>query len=304
MRGKIMYSKKNNYFRKMILAFLLLGCVIMVLPACKNTSQKEATTVLEMQQQTYLEQKEANNGTLASFVIRAIIFVIVGGILLGTFVGVTTLIFDVSQRLAGNGSIDSDDIRHILTVIGIILGGVAGFFLAKSLFPVKSTEYVNVETKFIFSQHNSEEIRTLIYGTELNEDASKHFLPRFPIGDEVQLTLEMNPKLIEKKIKKLSRIQKSTDLLIPVEIKILKKNGVEIKYDGGLQKDRFTCESNEDKDNYTFFIKNNEKLSQNIKFLFCSSEKGDVEIDIVYGKPEYKIVDSMCDIAQTVKFIE
>lgn len=298
-----MYSKKNNYFRKMILAFLLLGCVIMVLPACKNTSQKEATTVLEMQQQTYLEQKEANNGTLASFVIRAIIFVIVGGILLGTFVGVTTLIFDVSQRLAGNGSIDSDDIRHILTVIGIILGGVAGFFLAKSLFPVKATEYVNVETKFIFSQHDSEEIRTLIYGTELNEDASKHFLPRFPIGDEVQLTLEMNPKLIEKKIKKLSRIQKSTDLLIPVEIRISNNRNIEIKYDGGLQKERFSYETNSSFDTYKFFIKNNDNLTQNIKFLLLPTDKANLEIDVVFGTPDYKMVDSMCDIAQTVKFI-
>lgn len=292
-----MYSKNSNKIKKIVLAFFLLGCVVMLLPACKNKSQKETSTVLEMQQQTYLEQKNMSYTSKPVLVIRVILFTILGAVL-GGFIGYAL------YNVVINNFILDVDAEIVCCILGVIAGAILGFLLARSISPIKQNEYIDVETKFVFSQHESDEISTLVYGAAANDDASKHFLPRFSSDGEVQLTIEMQTSLIEKKIKKLSKFQKSTDVLIPVEIKISKTNNLEIKYDGGLQKDRFSYEPNSTYDTYKFFIKNNEKLSQNIKFLFLPTNKADVEIDVVYGTPDYKMVDSMCDIAQTVKFIE
>lgn len=110
--------------------------------------------------------------------------------------------------------------------------------------------------------------------------------------------------MLQKKIKKVSENQQSPEILIPVELKISKSDNISYKYDGGIQKDYYSEEFDAENKTYKFFIKNNPELKPNIKFLFEPKDIGEVQIDVIYGTPEYKMVDSSCDVSQTIKFIE
>lgn len=298
-----MYSKMFNkpYIKKYAIC-LIFSFLFILFSSCKN-EEKNYSSVYEKQQITYVEQMETMKTpaktNIGLCVVSILIGIVIGG-LIGYAIGHLLYYSPLNDLVMSSGIISTEELFIVLIALA---GGFLGFKLSTQKYSFVD-EYINVETSFVFSQHESEEIKTLVYGTAANDDASKHFLPRFSSDEEVQLTINMQTSLLEKKIKKLSKFQKSSDILIPVEIKISKMNNLEIKYDGGLQKERLNYETNSSYDTYKFFIKNNDKLSQNIKFLFIPTDKCDVEIDVAYGTPDYKMVDSMCDIAQTVKFIE
>lgn len=297
-------DRRTNMKKAFSIMTLILVLVLMF-SSCKG-EDKSYSSVYEKQQATYIEQLEKASSPATKNLIGTIAF-IVGGIAIGGLAGYA--IGKLLYYTLLNDFIMSSGFFSILEVFILlfgIAGGFAGYQLSKHLITSKGfDEYINVETSFLFSQPGGEETRTILYGISENEDASKHFLPRFSTNQEVQLTIEMNTSMLNNKIKKVSKYQQSAEILIPVELKILNTDNISYKYDGGIQKDYYTEESNSQNETcYKFFIKNNSELKPNIKFLFSPEDVGDVQIDVLYGTPEYKMVDSSCDIAQTIKFIE
>ena len=283
---------------------LLLLVIMLLFSSCKGKDTK-ISSVYEKQQATYLEQLDKasvpENTHKVATIVLVIIGIVIGGII-GYLLWQTPIsIGDLSFKL-GIPMIFAYILQFL--IFGALGGGLC-YAIAHHVFRSTSSEYINVETSFVFSQHDGEEIRTLIYGSSTNEDASKHFLPRFSSNQEVQLIIEMNTSMLQNKIKKVSKNQQSPEILIPVELKISNTDNISYKYDGGIQKDYYSEESNSENETcYKFFIKNNPELKPNIKFLFEPKDIGEVQIDVLYGTPEYKMVDSSCDIAQTIKFIE
>lgn len=282
---------------------LLLLVIMLLFSSCKG-KKTSYSSVYEKQQATYIEQYENASSPENLHKVATIVLVIIGiiiGAIIGYFLWTTPISLGELFFDLGIPMIYAYIIHFLL--FGALGGGLC-YGMARHFFRSTSSEYINVETSFVFSQHDGEEIRTIVYGTSANEDVNKHFLPYFSSNQEVQLTIEMNTSMLQKKIKKVSERQQSPEILIPVELKISKSDNIFYKYDGGIQKDYYSEDSNAENETcYKFFIKNNPELKQNIKFLFEPKDVGAVQIDVIYGTPEYKMVDSSCDIAQTVKFI-
>ncbi len=287
-------------FSFMTIAFLL----VLLFSSCKG-KDTSYSSVYEKQQATYLEQLE-ESATPAKRSTMGTIGLILGGIVIGGLVGYAIgklLYYTIINDIIMESGLFS--ILEVSALLFAIIGGIIGFKLSGRLITNRVDEYINVKTSFIFSQSDGEELRTILYGIPENEDASKHFLPRFSSNKEVHLTIEMNTSILKNKIRKVSKQQQSPEILIPVELKISNTDNISYKYDGGIQRDYYTEESNSlDETCYKFFIKNNPELKPNIKFLFDPKDVGDVQINVLYGSPEYKMVDSSCDIAQTIKFIK
>ena len=191
-------------------------------------------------------------------------------------------------------------------IIGAIVGGVGGlvggaqtgFVLANG----DVSEYINATTNFVFTQHDGSQVQTMIYGAVT--EASNYFDPIFTVGEEASLVIEINTSLLQK-AKKASSRQKSEDLLIPVEVAISKSANIEVTYEGGIKKEAMLIENDIDGvARFSFFIKNNPELHPKMKLTFTPAEPGKAEVTVTYGLPEYKVVDSTCDVFQTIKFVE
>lgn len=282
---------------------LLLLVIMLLFSSCKG-KKTSYSSVYEKQQATYIEQYENASSPENLHKVATIVLVIIG-IVIGAIIGY--LLWCTPVSIATFSHALGIPLIYAIIVQFLIFGALGGglfYGIARHFFRATSSEYINVETSFVFSQHDGEEIRTIIYGTSANEDVSKHFLPRFSSSQEVQLTIEMNTSMLQKKIKKVSENQQSPEILIPVELKISKSDNISYKYDGGIQKDYYSEEFDAENKTYKFFIKNNPELKPNIKFLFEPKDIGEVQIDVIYGTPEYKMVDSSCDVSQAIKFIE
>lgn len=191
-------------------------------------------------------------------------------------------------------------------IIGAVVGGVGGLIGgAQTGFVLTNgdmSEYINATTNFVFTQHDGTSVQTMIYGAVT--DTSNYFDPVFTVGEEASLIIEINTTLL-KKAKKASARQKSEDLLIPVEIAISKSENIEVTYEGGIKKEAMLIENDIDGvARFSFFIKNNPELHPKMKLTFTPAEPGKAEVTVTYGLPEYKIVDSTCDVFQTIKFVE
>ncbi len=181
---------------------------------------------------------------------------------------------------------------------GLIGGGVTGYELSNG----DMSEYINATTNFVFTQHDGSPVQTMIYGATTGE--SNYFDPIFTVGEDASLIIEMNTSLLNK-AKKASARQRSEDLLIPVEIAISKSENIELTYDGGIKKEAMRIENDIDGvARFSFFIKNNPELHSKLKLTFTPAQPGKAEVTVTYGFPEYKIVDSTCDVFQTIKFVK
>lgn len=184
----------------------------------------------------------------------------------------------------------------LLGPLGAIGGAAAGYILGKN----DISEYINVETRFVFAkQDTNENPQTMIYGSK-EVNSGDYFLPIFTVGEDVYLNVEMSPSLLSK-AKKASKKQKSTELLIPVEIVITKSKNIEVSRIAGMS--NISVENYADGTaKYSFFMKNDPSLHPSMRFMFTPAETGLAEIHVTYGTDAYKVVDSTCDVFQTVKF--
>lgn len=282
--------KKTNkcIYVLMSLSLLLLGCKKKI-----DTSKTQYEQDKDRNEIQIIDNKGSDGtkagGTAAGAGIGAI-----GGAGVGAAAGA-----GIGSIIPGAGTATGAIIGAIVGGIGGLTGGgIKGYQLSNG----DVSEYINVKTSFVFSQYEGMPASTVIYGASTNEE--KYFVPTFNVGDNVTLHIEMNTSLLNK-AKKASSRQKSEDVLIPVEITIDKTENIEVTYDGGIKKEAMRIENDlEGIARFSFFIKNNPELHPKLKLAFTPAQVGKAEINVTYGFPEYKIVDSTCDVCQTIKFVK
>lgn len=196
---------------------------------------------------------------------------------------------------------------------GAVAGGTKAGSAAYSLVNGEVSEYINVETDFIYSGPGSYNgTRTFAFsslkGYQSRLDPriqASYEAPEFQVRRDVNLTINMLADMIPNKAKKASKRQKSEDLLIPVEVQIDKCSNLSVSYTGGaVSEDAQAHYEIGNTSYYHFYIKNNPYAHPSMVLRFTPAEAGLAYVRVIYGKPSYKIVMSSCDVKQTIYFVE
>lgn len=282
---------------KKFVAVILVGSMFI---GCVKKDTKQYSTQYEKDKATSEDQIIANQGsdvTKVGGTIAGGTGGAAGGAGVGAAIGA-----GIGSVIPGAGTAAGAIIGAIIGGIGgAVGGGSAGYTLSNG----EISEYIKANTRFIYTQHlndGTEKSSTMVYGVAANEQ--DYFDPTFKVGEDVTMIIEINTSLLNK-AKKASSRQKSEDLLIPVEISISKSEDIQVTYTGGnKQKESMSVPAN-DIDGvarFSFYIKNNPQIINQLKFTFTPAIPGNAEVNVTYGLPEYKIVDSSCDVFQTIKF--
>lgn len=165
------------------------------------------------------------------------------------------------------------------------------------------SEFLNVETHFVFENNQTQNRISNIYGAT-----------SFSVGDGVPISYGINEKLVfyieffptvlsENKLE-LKNYTKSPDSIdIPVSIEITSKNSKVNLID---TKSIYNVEKKKNVEHgsmiYNFLIKNKIESNRYIKFEITGLTEGEEEISISYGCPDYKIVESSCNVFETIEF--
>lgn len=189
--------------------------------------------------------------------------------------------------------------------VGIIGGGLAGFGIGSAIGNATSnieTEYINVVTKFSYSQSGSDRIETITYGAEGTEDAGQYFVPDFNIGQDVILNIEMTPSLTESAYYVKDEL-KSDRVRIPVQITISNATNITVTKDsgvGGNVTPEYDVQGNAI---YSFDIAN-ENAPKTVRFRFTPSGEDRATIEVKYGDSEKPITTKDSNIFATIRFKE
>lgn len=188
---------------------------------------------------------------------------------------------------------------------GLIVGGLAGLGIGTAVGNATSdieTEFINVVTKFSYSQSGSDRIETITYGAEGSEDAGQYFVPDFNIGQDVILNIEMTPSLTESAYYVKDEL-KSDRVRIPVQITISNVTNITVSKDsgiGGFVTPEYDVQGNAV---YSFDIAN-ENVPKTVRFRFTPSGEDSATISVKYGEGENPITTKDSDIFATIRFRE
>lgn len=167
------------------------------------------------------------------------------------------------------------------------------------------TEFINVETTFIFAHEDSSagKIRK-VYGSMRTSTASQDYMiPLYKTGESVYLDIEFKPYLLKEEEKKVKRIAKPEDISIPIAVTI--SGNCNVKYitssDGvsNLSEEK-TMESSI----FRYSINTVSEMKY-VRFLLDSKNATNADtarIVVQYGTSDYKIVDTACNVFETVNF--
>lgn len=189
--------------------------------------------------------------------------------------------------------------------VGLIGGGLAGFGIGSAVGNATSdieTEYINVVTKFSYSQSGSDRIETINYGAEGTEDAGQYFVPDFNIGQDVILNIEMTPSLTESAYYAKDELT-SERVRIPVQITISNATNIIVTKDsgvGGNVTPEYDVQGNAI---YSFDIAN-ESVPKTVRFRFTPSGEDKATIEVKYGDSENPITTKDSNIFATIRFKE
>ena len=270
-------------------------CVLLsaaaVLSSCsKEKENSPAKSQWEKDEEMVETQKEYNQDSVSRKVSGTAVGTSGGaamGAATGAGIGAT-----VGSIVPGAGTAVGAGVGAIIgSIAGGIGGGVSGFVLA----PGEMSEYIKVETDFKAAQEGKNvESKPSLWTSD------DYISPKFVVGRDVTFTITMETSLLEK-AKKASKKQTSEDILIPVEIVVTKSKNVEVLQTGGINGKNPEIEI-DGTVHYHFHIKNNKSPTEVI-LTFTPAEEGNARIELIYGLPEYKIVDSNCDVFQMMKFV-
>ncbi len=165
-------------------------------------------------------------------------------------------------------------------------------------------EFLNVETHFIFENNQTGKRISNVYGaTSFNIGDG---LPvSYKKGEKMIFRIEFIPSSLKEeqakpKVFKTRRYDEK-DIDIPVRIEITsKKSHVEMTAMKSIE--NIEKEKSDQAQIFTFTIKNKADPKRYIEFEITGREAGDEQIFVSYGSPEYKIVDSTCDVFETIHF--
>ena len=190
-------------------------------------------------------------------------------------------------------------------VIGLLGGGGIGYAIGSAIGNATSTvdsEFINVVTKFSYSQSGSDRIETITYGAEGTEDAGQYFVPDFNIGQDVILNIEMTPSLTESAYYVKDELR-SDRVRIPVQITISNATNITVTKDsgvGGNVTPEYDVQGNAI---YSFDIAN-ENAPKTVRFRFTPSGEDRATIEVKYGDSEKPITTKDSNIFATIRFKE
>ena len=189
--------------------------------------------------------------------------------------------------------------------VGLLGGGLAGLGIGSAVGNVTAnieTEYINVVTKFSYSQSGSDRIETITYGAEGTKDAGQYFVPDFNIGQDVILNIEMTPSLTESAYYVKDKL-KTDRVRIPVQITISNATNIKVTKDsgvGGNVTPEYDVQGNAI---YSFDIAN-EKAPKTVRFRFTPSGEDRATIEVKYSDSEKPITTKDSNIFATIRFKE
>ena len=168
------------------------------------------------------------------------------------------------------------------------------------------TEFINVETTFIFAHEGSSDGKIKkVYGSK-HGVSQNYGIPVYKVGEDVYLDIEFKSFLLKKDEKKARKLAKVGSIDIPVEVCISGNNDIDsIEKSKGVSE--IVPEELSDESIYRFSIEDGEETKY-VRFKIKSKKKAikDVENVVVktkYGTVDYKIVDEMCDVFETISFV-
>lgn len=298
--------------KKITTTSALVLLMFSLLSSCSKESSSSSSggSNFDRDKQQYEQQKSENEGTNAGKVAKTI-----GGAAAGTAGGAALGAAVGAGIGAAIGSVVPGAGTAVGAAIGAVAGGIAGAVGGGTATGINTytlvngevSEYINVETHLTYVNNTTGQNLPFNFGGATNKN---YVTPTFTKKDKVKLVVEMNANMIPEKSKKASKRQKSFDLLIPVEIQI-DKSSIE---DGTLSINLGPGSFHDDAINgseivdskqiFRFFIKNDPFQTPYVELKFVPAGVGEAKIRIIYGKPDYKIVLSSCDITQTIEFTE
>lgn len=169
-----------------------------------------------------------------------------------------------------------------------------------------ATEFINVETHFIFTDANGNNKKEMVYGSE-EYDKGDFFVPRFKVETTLCLNVQMHATLLSKAGGTFSGVQnseKNKTREITVEISFTKAKNIKVSQIGGITNVCQPDDRIEGVKSYSFIIKNDEDMLPAVQFIVTPAEAGEAIITVTYygENPTQKIVDKSCDVFQTVYF--
>lgn len=289
--------------KKITTTSALVLLMFSLLSSCSKESSSSSSggSNFDRDKQQYEQQKSENEGTNAGKVAKT-----VGGTAGGAAAG--------AGAGAGIGAAIGSVIPGAGTVVGAVIGGIVGAVGGGTVAGVNTyslangevSEYINVETHLTYVNNTTHQNLPFAFGSAARKN---YVTPKFAKKDKIKLVVEMNANMIPEKSKKASKRQKSFDLLIPVEIQIDKSSiedgTLSINLENTYRDDSVdVSEIVDSKQIFRFFIKNDPFQTPYVELKFVPAGIGEAKIRIIYGKPDYKIVLSSCDVMQTIEFTD
>lgn len=193
--------------------------------------------------------------------------------------------------------------RKLLIVFLIVFINFS-FFASENFFNNLS-EFINVETHFNFETTKTKNRISNIYGAT-----------SFSIGDGLPIIYKTNEKVVffieflptvisdnKSELRKYTRHPENIE--IPVSIEITSKHAIVNLID---TKSIYNVEKKQNKEYgsfvYIFSIKNQIEQKRYIKFEITGLQPCNEQIYITYGNSDNDLVESSCNIFETIQFVE
>ena len=186
-----------------------------------------------------------------------------------------------------------------LIILNILLFLSIACYSEKS---VKVSEFLNVETCFSFYNIHTQVSKKNIYGNmSFLEDATEIISAN--VGDTVILTITFTPTILsEKKSKIKKEYGDINEIDIPVKL-ICKGKNCKLKFLEAKNLENLEKLSSDGNADCRFTIKNTVDSKRVIKIEIMGLDKGAYEqLYISYGDENLRIVDSSCDVFETIQF--
>ncbi len=189
--------------------------------------------------------------------------------------------------------------------VGAVVGTVSGSLIGSAIGNANSnidSEFINVITKFSYSQPGGDRIETIVYGAEGSNAAGQYFVPDFNIGQDVILNIEMTPSLNESAYSVKDEL-KNDRVEIPVSIKISNAKNVVVTKESGVGGNLTPIEDLQGNVTYSFTIKN-ENTPKTVRFRFAPSGADAITISVTYSEGDKPITTKDSNIFATIHFKE
>lgn len=167
---------------------------------------------------------------------------------------------------------------------------------------LKISEFINIETCFMFDNSQTHSLKKNVYGTMyFSEDATEIISAN--AGETVILTITFSPTVLKEKMNSVKKEYSDIENIdIPVKL-VFKGKNCELKYVDARNLDNFEKTSSKSNADCKFTIKNLIDKKRLIKIEIKGIEKGAYEqVFVTYGSDEYPLVETSCNVFETIQF--